>query len=469
MGAALDMPVKNTIQIRRDTAANWASINPILASGEQGYETDTQSLKIGDGTTRWNSLGYQFYPAINDYDAVNTLGAYFDGTGFKTTPTGTLNYLFTPDSSALDISGDIDLSAKLTATDWVTPTGTGERIIVSKFGQNATWVRNYYFSLQGTGNLRVYWSGDGTTQSIVQSTAIVPFNSGDTGWVRLTIDVNNGAGNSEFKFWTSTDGTNWTQLGNTVTAAVFTFVNSASPLFIGAFNGNNTTNDIRVILITGFYKRIIVKNGIDGTVAFDANLEAVPIDSFTFTESSANAATVFLVSTRYNWGLPGAHLSNITTAALSANTTYYSPFTVRNKPITVKHLAFEVATAPASTATARVAIYKADKNMQPTGAPIMATETFTVSTTATNYRRRTPLTKLPTGNYLIAFNTNVAFTPRIFLGAALFIPNTIGVNANVWHSVSQTLTGDYPSTPVAWNTRTAANTAARNIVLLGWD
>lgn len=50
----------NRIQTRRDTAANWTSVNPILAQGEQGWETDTGNLKIGDGSTAWTSLGYAF-------------------------------------------------------------------------------------------------------------------------------------------------------------------------------------------------------------------------------------------------------------------------------------------------------------------------------------------------------------------------------------------------------------------------
>lgn len=46
------------IQVRRDTAANWTSANPVLADGEIGYEKDTQQIKVGDGTTAWNSLDY---------------------------------------------------------------------------------------------------------------------------------------------------------------------------------------------------------------------------------------------------------------------------------------------------------------------------------------------------------------------------------------------------------------------------
>lgn len=46
------------IQVRRDTAANWTTEDPTLAAGEFGWETDTNKLKIGDGSTAWTSLDY---------------------------------------------------------------------------------------------------------------------------------------------------------------------------------------------------------------------------------------------------------------------------------------------------------------------------------------------------------------------------------------------------------------------------
>jgi len=48
------------LQMRRDSEANWASINPILAQGEFGYVLDSQEFKIkkGDGVTAWNSLPF---------------------------------------------------------------------------------------------------------------------------------------------------------------------------------------------------------------------------------------------------------------------------------------------------------------------------------------------------------------------------------------------------------------------------
>lgn len=47
-------------RLRRDTAANWASVNPTLGAGEPALETDTGKVKYGDGSTAWNSLPYFF-------------------------------------------------------------------------------------------------------------------------------------------------------------------------------------------------------------------------------------------------------------------------------------------------------------------------------------------------------------------------------------------------------------------------
>ena len=54
------------IQLRRDTAADWASNNPTMAAGEFGWESDTNRFKIGTGSTAWNSLEYA--------DTLKTLG-----------------------------------------------------------------------------------------------------------------------------------------------------------------------------------------------------------------------------------------------------------------------------------------------------------------------------------------------------------------------------------------------------------
>ena len=50
-------------KLRRDTAATWASANPVLEQGEPAIETDTGKGKVGDGALAWNSLTYSIFPS----------------------------------------------------------------------------------------------------------------------------------------------------------------------------------------------------------------------------------------------------------------------------------------------------------------------------------------------------------------------------------------------------------------------
>lgn len=43
------------LQLRRDTAADWATVNPVLEFGEPGWDA-AGILKVGDGVTAWASL-----------------------------------------------------------------------------------------------------------------------------------------------------------------------------------------------------------------------------------------------------------------------------------------------------------------------------------------------------------------------------------------------------------------------------
>ena len=46
------------IQHKRGTASQWTTLNPTLAAGEVGWESDTNKFKIGTGSTAWTSLLY---------------------------------------------------------------------------------------------------------------------------------------------------------------------------------------------------------------------------------------------------------------------------------------------------------------------------------------------------------------------------------------------------------------------------
>lgn len=50
------MPVNDRINLRKGTFSEWNSVNPILSSGEPGYDLTNSILKIGDNTNTWLDL-----------------------------------------------------------------------------------------------------------------------------------------------------------------------------------------------------------------------------------------------------------------------------------------------------------------------------------------------------------------------------------------------------------------------------
>lgn len=52
------------IKLKRGSSVSWAARNPTLAAGEPGVEVDTGQMKVGDGSTPWNSLPYTGSGAI---------------------------------------------------------------------------------------------------------------------------------------------------------------------------------------------------------------------------------------------------------------------------------------------------------------------------------------------------------------------------------------------------------------------
>lgn len=53
------MPINNLIQIRKGSFSEWSTTNPVLQSGEPGFDLTNNILKIGDGVNDWSSLDAQ--------------------------------------------------------------------------------------------------------------------------------------------------------------------------------------------------------------------------------------------------------------------------------------------------------------------------------------------------------------------------------------------------------------------------
>jgi hypothetical protein len=121
------------------------------------------------------------------------------------------NFASTPDSAAVSVLGDIDIRRHLAPVAW--STGASNQDIAAKWD---TGNLSYLFRLNSNGTLRFITTADGTTSVNAQSTAAVGFSAGSKGWIRVTRDVDNGAGGNTTRFFTSTDGVTWTQLGDAV-------------------------------------------------------------------------------------------------------------------------------------------------------------------------------------------------------------------------------------------------------------
>ena len=115
------MAVVTQIQVRRGTASQWTSTNPTLAAGEFGFETDTNKIKCGTGSTAQTSLPY----LNNDGDITGvTAGTGISGGGTSGTVTVSI------DSTVATLTGTQTLTNKTidaasnTLTGVVTLTGT---------------------------------------------------------------------------------------------------------------------------------------------------------------------------------------------------------------------------------------------------------------------------------------------------------------------------------------------------------
>ena len=202
------------------------------------YSTDSVGVQVvGDSTTTpdtaWfrlvaNDIAAQF-PAITthyrkwndtkqDYDRPVVINTAAGGRramviAADASPTGRVH-------KGASIIGDLDVAVNMKNPLWV---GGGNQIPVAKWISDTD--RSWALYLTNTGALRIQWSADGSTWvGDKTSTAVVAFADNTEGWIRVVIDVDNGAAGNNVLFYTSTDGATWTQLGTTLTTAGVTSI-----------------------------------------------------------------------------------------------------------------------------------------------------------------------------------------------------------------------------------------------------
>ena len=191
------------------------------------------------------------------------------------------NYMSAPDNPPLDITTDLDLRCKVALDDW-TPGAIS--VLLNKWSTSGNF--SYTFYVATSGSLVLAWSSNGSTSANATSVA-TGLADGATKWVRATLDVDNGAGGRDIKFFTSDDGTTWTQLGTTITQA------GTTSIYSGTANLEIGIQNVTSFPARGKFFRAQVLNGIDGTVVLDADASVITLPSqTTFVDRSSNAYTV---------------------------------------------------------------------------------------------------------------------------------------------------------------------------------
>tara|TARA_R110000824_G_scaffold16633_9_gene68767 strand:+ start:379 stop:3546 length:3168 start_codon:yes stop_codon:yes gene_type:complete len=296
----------------------WYELSPIrefvtLNSGAgaifvkpEANATPSSVLSRAEGVWRWSDwyrrgLGYLADTSGNNRHAVETnspVRLFWQGTQALKLPGVAANYASTPDATALDIVGDLDLRCMFRISD---STPAADSALIAKWTTSGNQ-RSYKLFVDTTSKLGLEWSTDGTSGTVVTalSTANPDYAPGALTdhhiFVRATLDVSSG----DVDFYTSpaNDQPKWTKLGATVSGSATSIFSSSAILELGS-SAVGTAD-----LYQGRIRRAQVYTGIAGTLVFDADFTdktAVAEPFATFTEGSSNGATVTI-----NRGATGA-------------------------------------------------------------------------------------------------------------------------------------------------------------------
>jgi hypothetical protein len=183
------------------------------------------------------------------------------------------NFLSVPDAAALDLAGDMDVVVHAALDDW-----TRDNVLVARW-QSAP--QAFWFQTTTLGHLRLYFAV-GATGYDRSSGAAVAFSDGSPGWVRFTRSATTG----DIKFYTSTDGVTWSQLGTTQTSPAGAIAASTSTLNVGEYGFEGFP-------LGGKVYRAIYRNGIDGPAVVDIDTSLVTSGGATsFTAVTGQTVTI---------------------------------------------------------------------------------------------------------------------------------------------------------------------------------
>ncbi|MFH8792190.1 hypothetical protein [Streptomyces sp. NPDC017941] len=193
------------------------------------------------------------------------------------------SYASTPDTAALDITGDLDLRIEAEAA-WYAP---GAHTLIGKW-ETAADQRSYLLQLVDGLLYFTYSTGGGLSSDSFHSRALpaLPRRAA----LRATLDVDNGAGGRSVRFyWAPSLAGPWTQFGTTSTlTGTISLHSGTAPLTMGP---TDLTLTAPRRPIEGRVYAAEVRSGIDGTLVASPDFAAQPVGAGGFTDSTGRAWT----------------------------------------------------------------------------------------------------------------------------------------------------------------------------------
>ncbi|GGV68797.1 hypothetical protein GCM10010294_24900 [Streptomyces griseoloalbus] len=191
------------------------------------------------------------------------------------------NNASTPDTAALDITGDLDIRWEGEA-DWY---ASGAQMLIGKWG--AAGNRSYNMRLQD-GTLTLHVSSNGMTGPMASiNLPALPRRAA----LRATVDIDNGAGGATFRvYWADSLDGPWSTAGDGITVAgTWAVFAGTAPLMIAP---EQIDASVTRRAVTGRCYRAEVRNGIDGPVVANPDFRGLADGTRSFVDSAGRPWTV---------------------------------------------------------------------------------------------------------------------------------------------------------------------------------
>ncbi|MFE2243915.1 hypothetical protein ACFXCU_30950 [Streptomyces virginiae] len=257
---------------------------------ERGRPDEASSVDPGKATFQLNNRA-------NKYSPKNPRSANYERIGRNTPvrfslpaaesylklPGGSANIASTPDHSSLDITGDIDVRAEL-SMDW--HSGIGQ-ILMGKWSAvdgNRSWLWRVF-----EGFVFFVWCPTGLSSGALTAAVRIP-DLPRRAALRMTLDVNNGAGGRTASLYTAaTLAGPWTLAGSTTDTGTTSIFSGSASLDIPM---TQYTTTITRYPFVGRFHRAEVRSGIAGSVVASPDVRALAAGTTAWSDSAGRPWTL---------------------------------------------------------------------------------------------------------------------------------------------------------------------------------